>query len=137
MTEHNRLPAYVASIIRRTNSAIRIITEISEDLFFKDAEKQHATAKCMCYIGRTIGRIRQRYPDFIRKNPDYPWNDIEIIGLLASHEYTDLDHRKVRLLIKEKFPAFVEFLQSIPDTELASIKREKIRAPELHGPTSS
>jgi uncharacterized protein with HEPN domain len=90
-------------ILESIESLQRYMSDISEQFYVDDIEKQDAAEHRLQVIGQAIIQLPQEIKD---AHPEIEWHKIAGLRNRIVHEYLDIDHDLIWHIIDESVPEF-------------------------------
>ena len=82
-----------------------IDTTASAEEFEADTKTQDAVVRNIEIIGEAASKIGKTYPDYLRKHPQLPWDQMRAMRNKIIHDYFEVDYAIVWRTVKQDLPA--------------------------------
>lgn len=110
MQPESRDPAYLWDMLDAARSIQDFISSVSFEQYMQNRMMQLAVERQLEIIGEAARRVSD---GFKNKYPEIPWG--RIIGLrnVLAHEYGDIQHERLWLVITDDLPKLIELLEPL------------------------
>lgn len=110
MSAPNRLPDYVAQMVRGAQDALAFAEGMDRDSFMEDLRTQRAVVMSLMIVGEAAARVVAEHPAFVEANPGIPWRGIRGMRNRIAHGYFDIDLDVVWQTVETELPKLIERL---------------------------
>jgi uncharacterized protein with HEPN domain len=111
--------AYLWDMLDSARSACEFTAGVGFDVYQRDRKLQLAVERAVEIIGEAARRVSE---EFRHLHPEIPWRSMIAQRNVLVHEYGEIKHERIWLLVTEHLPALVHDLEILippipPETE--------------------